>query len=663
MQLLAPAMDLNAEQRRAVRFSVALEGGCLNGPLLVLAGAGSGKTSVIAHRVARLVESGADRNRILLLTFTRLAAAEMTQRVAGLINEPSRRGPRGPIDVLPWAGTFHAIGRRLLRLHADKIDLDPSFTILDAYAARTLMGAVRKDLGFDGQHRDLLPAGDCLAIQSFKVNSRTGLTDVLERHWPDYVDRHADLDALFAAYSKAKRVQNVVDFDDLLRLWLRLMRKPKTGRRIGRLWDHILVDEFQDTNKLQAAILRRLKPDGSGLTVVGDDAQAIYGFRAADVHNILGFSDQFVPPAKVVTLVTNYRSTAAILDAANAVIDLALAGHKKRLMTPKGARTGPKPALVTVADDGAQAQFVVDKVLANRKSGMLLAEQAVLVRIGTHSTDVEAECRRRKIAFVKFGGHAFIDRDGVRDMLAVLAWAENPRDHTSAARLIGDMPGIGDKITRRFIASIEGTKIITALREFNPPTSAEAAWSDLLSLMRKLRNRETSWPEQIKAVRLWMRARAKPQGDDANASGRDIDTLLGVAERFACRQEFLANFALDPPDPEAAGAGGDRLVIATIHAVKGREFEAVFVLNVVDGALPNGRSVRDPDLVAEERRLLYVAMTRAKRLLTLLMPVASAHVQPTTRPLGNRPPVANRTRFITRDLLNLFDQQDLSQSQ
>ena len=311
----------------------------------------------------------------------------------------------------------------------------------------------------------------------------------------------------------------------------------------------------------------------------------------------------------------------------------------------------------------AQARYVLDRVLANRKAGISLADQAVLFRVGSHSADIEAECRRRKVDFIKFGGKAFLGKKHVRHVLAALAWAENPRDQTSAQHLIEAMPGIGSATAGRFLASIEGTKIITALREFKPPVSATEAWSDLRDLMRKLRKRDAPWLDQIKAVRRWMVAQVERLYDNPDACARDIDTLLGVAATFECRQEFLANFALNPHAENAGGsAETDRLVLSTLHAVKGREFEAVFVLNAIDGALPIAGAVRDPDLVAEERRLLYVAMTRAKRLLILLMPQTSAHVQPTVRPLGNRPPVVGRTRFIPNAMLDLFDQQDLSRS-
>ncbi len=650
MRLRNRQLDLNAEQRRAVRFGTS----CRSSPLLVLAGAGSGKTGVLAHRVAHLIEQGVDRNRILLLTFTRLAATEMTERVAGLIEAPSPSSKFDRGGAVPWAGTFHSIGLRLLRALADEIDLDPTFTVLDAYAARSLMGDVRDELGFAAGAPD---TAECQAIYSFKVNARSPLADVLDARCPKHVDQLAKLKKLFAAYTKAKRAQNVVDFDDLLRLWLKLLRRPKTARSIRRLWDHVLVDELQDTNRLQLEIVRRLKPDGVGLTVVGDDAQAIYGFRAADVTNILRFSEHFTEPATTVTLETNYRSTAAILDASNAVIALAPTGLNKTLRTPKDGPTGSKPALVTVADDQAQARYVVKQVLANQRAGMPLAEQAVLFRIGSHSVDIEAECRRRNVAFVKFGGNALLEKPHVRDLLALLSWAENPKDQTAARRLLCKLPDVGPATAKKFIDSVDGTKVLTALRAFKPPAAASQGWKDVLDVMRGLRKRDTPWLQQLAHATRWIEARAALDAEHGDLIRRDVKVIMGAAKTFTDRPEFLANFALDPGDADAAGKGDDRLVLSTIHAVKGKEFEAVFVINVVDGALPFAMAVRNSVLVAEERRLLYVAMTRAKHRLTLTMPRASALVRPTVAPLGRLPP-ANRSRFIPAALLALFDEQE-----
>lgn len=655
------ASILNGRQRQAVEFGITKGAKASKRPLLVLAGAGSGKTRVLAHRVAYLIENGADHDRILLLTFTRLAAAEMTQRVGTLIGSSPRPGTQDHTNKLLWAGTFHSVGLKLLRIMARDVNLRTDFTVLDASSAHDLMHAVREDLGFDKRDLGVPPASKCQDINSFRVNAQCKLEMVLQRRFSEYCNQQADLKKLFAAYNKAKIDQNVVDFDDLLRLWLKLMRRPKARKEIQKIWDHVLVDEYQDTNALQAQILKCIKLDGSGLTVVGDDFQAIYSFRAADVENIIDFPEQFDPTAKIIELPTNYRSTAAILDAANAVIVEAPTGYKKQLRTPKGGPIGPKPNLVTVADDRAQATYVVDKVLAYRDKGTPLSEQVVLFRVGDHSVEIEAECRRRDIAFVKLGGNAFVDRPHVRNTLAAFAWAENPKDKTAAMRLLTQLDGVGSATAKQYTSSIEGRKILAALRSFKPPAKAVAGWRDVLVLMTILRKRDASWRQQISAVSRWSTSRIKADDQYAAKQERDIAMLLGVAGTSEGRADFLANFAIDPPAFATAEAS-DQLVLSTIHGVKGKEFEAVFLINVVDGGLPISHALRNPALIAEERRLLYVAMTRAKRRLTLVMPNKSAYVRQRTAPLGDREPVANRSRFIKAGMLDLFKERDRSRT-
>jgi len=379
---LAP---LNAEQRSAVEHGVVTIGANVAGPLLVIAGAGSGKTNTIAHRVAHLIVNGTDPGRILLLTFSRRAAAEMERRVERIVT--AAVGPSRTVTRIGWSGTFHAVGARLLRSHANAIGLEPSFTIHDRQDSQDLMNLVRLERGLAEKDRRFPLKDTCLAIYSRAVNAGETLEAVLLKQYPWCVEWKDDLRDLFEAYVEAKQNQHVLDYDDLLLYWGELMKVPELASEVRQLFDHVLVDEYQDTNALQAAILLGLKPDGTGLTVVGDDAQAIYGFRAANVRNILDFPAQFVPPATVVTLEENYRSTQPILTASNAVIGLARERFTKNLRTHRVADA--KPALVTVADEVGQAHFIVESVLRNRESGAELKDQAVLFRASNHSAVLE----------------------------------------------------------------------------------------------------------------------------------------------------------------------------------------------------------------------------------------------------------------------------------
>ncbi|MBX3681924.1 MAG: ATP-dependent helicase, partial [Thauera sp.] len=390
-----PLAALDPAQRAAVGHGIGADGRIDAGPLLVIAGAGSGKTGTLAHRVARLVAAGADPGRILLLTFSRRAADEMGRRVRRILAQAAADRPGLARAELQWAGTFHAIGARLLRDHAGRIGLDPGFSIHDREDSADLMNLVRHELGLSATKQRFPQKGTCLAIYSAVVNTRAALAEVLQASFPWCAQWEDELKCLFRAYVEAKQAQQVLDYDDLLLYWAQMVGEAELGAEIGGLFDHVLVDEYQDTNALQAAILLAMKPDGRGLTVVGDDAQSIYAFRGATVRNILDFPAAFAPPARVVTLERNYRSTQPILDAANAVIALAAERFAKNLWSERAS--AQRPRLVTVKDEAAQADFVVDSVLARREEGLKLKQQAVLFRASAHSARLELELTRRNI--------------------------------------------------------------------------------------------------------------------------------------------------------------------------------------------------------------------------------------------------------------------------
>ncbi|MGE0803960.1 MAG: ATP-dependent helicase, partial [Burkholderiaceae bacterium] len=443
------ALDrLNDAQRRAVCFGAADVGGCFrSGPLLVIAGAGTGKTATLAHRVAYLVTQGVDPMRVLLLTFSRRAAAEMTRRAERLLMQAALAGSGVPATRLPWAGTFHSVGARLLRQFAPRIGLDATFGILDRGDAADLIDVIRHERGLSAKERRFPRKDTCLAIYSHRVNTGWPLQRVLREMYPWCAGCEDDLRGLFRDYVSRKQANGVLDYDDLLLWWQAAMNDAELARDIGARFDHVLVDEFQDTNALQAGILAALKPHGDGVTVVGDDAQSIYAFRAADVGNILDFPQRFEPAAQCITLDRNYRSVQPVLDASNALIAEAARGHRKTLHAQRG--DGARPQLVTVADERAQSDWVADRILFHREAGVPLKRQAVLFRSGHHSDALEVELARRNIPFVKHGGLRFLEAAHIKDVLSVLRWAENPRNGIAAFRALQLMSGFGPSHARR----------------------------------------------------------------------------------------------------------------------------------------------------------------------------------------------------------------------
>ncbi len=647
---------LNPEQRRAVEHGVAGRGANIGRPLLVIAGAGSGKTNTLAHRVAHLIVNGADPGRILLLTFSRRAAAEMERRVDRIVGAVLGNAAVGASSPIAWSGTFHAIGARLLRTYAGSVGLEPSFTIHDREDSGDLMNLVRHELGLSEKAQRFPLKATCLAIYSRAVNAGEPLDAVLRRQFPWCAEWQDDLRQLFAAYVAAKQRQGVLDYDDLLLYWAGLMQVPELAAEVGALFDHVLVDEYQDTNALQASILRGLKPDGAGLTVVGDDAQAIYGFRAATVRNILDFPQQFEPAAEIVRLEHNYRSTQPILSACNAVIGLAREQFTKTLRSHRTA--GEKPALVSVLDDVAQVGFVVETILESREAGTALKEQAVLFRTSHHSAMLEIELNRRNIPFVKFGGLKFIEAAHVKDMLAVLRWAENPADRVTGFRVTQLLPGLGPATAAKVLDAMAGRSPIDALATFRPPAKAAEAWRQLVALFQALQAQAAGWPAELDLVRQWYQPQLEQRYPDAVVRAGDLDQLQRIASGYPSRAKFLTDLTLDPPSATSDEAGAPRLdedflILSTIHSAKGQEWKAVFVLNVVDGCIPSDMATGSAEDIEEERRLLYVAMTRAKDHLALVLPQRFyTHAQAKR---GDRHVYAARTRFIPGAIAGQFE--------
>jgi len=628
---------LNERQREAARFGA--------GPLLIIAGAGTGKTNTLAHRVAHLILQGVAPERILLLTFTRRAALEMTRRAQRIVGETLRS------VRLPWSGTFHSIANRLIRRHSARVGLDERFSVLDRGDAADLMDVVRHELGFskvEAQGAKRFPRKDtCLAIYSHRVNTQGSLAATLASAFPWCAEWEHELKRLFGSYVEKKLSNQALDYDDLLLYWHAMVADGNLAREIGEAWDHVLVDEYQDTNLLQAEILQRLRPRGEGVTVVGDDAQAIYSFRAATVENILAFEQRYA--ANVVTLEDNYRSTQAVLDAANALMSEASRQYQKELRSRKAQ--GGKPRYVTVADDAAQAQYVVTRVLEAREQGVELKRQAVLFRSSHHSDALELELVRRNIPYVKYGGLKFLEAAHVKDALALLRWADNPKNRVAAWRALQLLPGVGPKGAERAFTGFE---------------SASYSWKALKTssagfdaLMLFLGDAGTPWPGQMQRVREWYEPHLERRYEAPEVRAGDLLQLERVATSFESREKFLTEMALDPPAATSDLAGTpyldeDYLVLSTVHSAKGQEWEAVYLLNVSDGNFPNEFATGKPEQIEEERRLLYVAMTRAKTSLDLISPL-KYYVTQQSR-LGDRHVYGAKSRFLTRKVMACFEE-------
>jgi DNA helicase-2/ATP-dependent DNA helicase PcrA len=612
---------LNDRQRDAV-----LHG---DGPLLVIAGAGSGKTRTLASRVARLVDEGVPADRILLLTFTRRAAAEMLRRSGALISDRSV----GKV----WGGTFHAVANRLLRQYGEAVGLQDGFTVIDQSDAASLFGMIRTELGYSGSKQRFPRKETIAAVYSRTVNARTPLTETIEDRFPWVLDHVDALREIFRSYTARKKEHNVVDYDDLLLYWNALLDSP-AGGTVRNLFDHVLVDEYQDTNRSQADILRSLCGVEGNLTVVGDDAQAIYSFRGATVENILEFPEEY-DTATVVTLEQNYRSTPQILNAANAVIEASPETFQKELWTERAA--GRMPNLVTCFDEAAQADLVADRVLDHREAGIPLRDQAVLFRTGHHSAGLEIELSRRNIPFVKYGGLRFLEAAHVKDLLALLRILDNPKDELAWNRVLQMIPGIGPATSLKIAnyldaeAAEDESDRLVALTVAKFPVVAEARkpMEELQNALRDCRGEDGIGPgpsQQVERLIPFCALVFERSYDDSGARLADLGQLAALASEYATRSRFLTEITLDPPASTSDLAGpphldDDYLILSTIHSAKGGEWRAVFVIHAADGNIPSDMAISDPGGLEEERRLLYVALTRAQDHLHVTVPQRFYH--------------------------------------
>ncbi|HET6882944.1 MAG TPA: ATP-dependent helicase, partial [Pirellulales bacterium] len=600
-----------------------------------------------------------DPGRIMLLTFTRRAAAEMLRRVDGLagqLDERMKSRVSSAVSKRLWGGTFHSVATRLLRIYGKSIGLDPGFTIHDRGDSEDLLDVVRTELGLAKTNKRFPKKGTCLAIYSNCVNARRPLEEVLADTHPWCSEYADDLKRLCRAYVDRKEAAAVLDYDDLLLFWRGLLADDAAGDHLRSRFDCVLVDEYQDTNRLQAEILKLLRPDGTGLTVVGDDAQSIYSFRAATVRNILDFPRDF-PGTTIVKLEQNYRSRSPILAATNDVIAGAKDRFAKELWSDRLG--GEKPSLVACDDENEQAEFVVEQILSHREAGIDLRRQAVLFRASHHSILLEAELARRNVPFVKFGGLKFIETAHVKDFFAFLRLAENPRDVVAGTRLLMLLPGVGPKKARQLIEFLIAKRgDFGGWAEITPPAAAALHWPKLVELMRRLAAMSAGdVAAQLQLVRAFYAPLLEARYDHAAARLRDLEQLEQLAARFADRRTMLAEIALDPPTTSEDFAGEphldeDYLVLSTIHSSKGLEWDAVFVIHASDGNIPSDMATKSAEQIEEERRLFYVALTRAKDWLYVCYPQRYYHAY--RGPSSDQYGYAQLTRFLTKGIQQRF---------
>ncbi|MCY2955311.1 MAG: ATP-dependent helicase [Planctomycetota bacterium] len=649
--------SLNEQQRAAATFG--------DGPLLIIAGAGTGKTNTLAHRVAHLIATGIKPSRILLLTFTRRAAAEMLRRVDHLLaaaRAAIHDGKQSGISCRVWGGTFHAIANRLLHIHAKSLALGDNFTVVDRSDAEDLLNTVRSELGFDKAKARFPRKGTCMSIYSRCVNAQEPIENSLKAHFPWCSDYPDELKRLFKRYVDRKQEQNILDYDDLLLYWYHLMQDDNLAADLRERFDAVLVDEYQDTNSLQAQILQRLRPDGRGLTVVGDDAQSIYSFRAATVHNILGFPKTY-PAATVLKLEENYRSVQPILDAANVVIGLCPNRYNKDLFSHRLSQQ--KPRLVNLLDEDQQNDYLIKRILEHLEAGIALRKQAVLFRAAHHSDSLEVELARRNIPFVKYGGLKFLEASHVKDALAILRVADNPRDTTSAFRILQFIDGIGPAHARRAIEHLATHRYdLRSWAGYTAPAAAAGQWPDFTSLLSLLGGDRSSLslPDQIAAVRKFYTPILERRYDQAQIRKRDLEQLEQISSNFASRSAMLTELALDPPNSTQNLAGPplreeDYLILSTIHSAKGCEWDAVYVIHAADGNIPSDMAAGDDEQIEEERRLFYVALTRARDFLEICFPLKYYHKKWSS---SDRHSMAQLTRFLPESILDRFERVSLN---
>ena len=632
---------LNAQQLAAVTHG--------DGPLLVAAGAGTGKTRTLAYRVSYLLSNGVPPEALLLLTFTRRAAGEMLKRAQAA-------APSNVAAHRVWGGTFHGVANRILRMHGRPAGLPQDFTILDRSDTEDLLDVVRNDLSFSRAKRRFPRKSTCAEIYSRRVNGQEELEPVLKRHFPWCEEWHDELKVLFRAYVERKLKLDLLDYDDLLLYWDLLLQDEELAGAIGGRFEHILVDEYQDTNRMQASILSGMRRDIRNITVVGDDAQSIYSFRSATVQNMLEFPDRF-PGATIVRIEENYRSAQPILQTANRVITQTSQGYSKTLWSRR--RNGQRPRLVTCADESQQDEAVISSVLEHREQGIPLRNQAVLFRAASHSSSLELALSRKNIPFRKYGGLRFLEAAHIKDLIGFLRVAANPRDEVAWFRVLQLLSGVGPGTASSAIKHLAQNGFApSSLAAFRFPPAAREEAGGLIELLSDPAVGDRGGPSvQIERIRSFYAPLLERNHENPKARIADIDHLAQLAVGVTSTSEFLADLVLDPPMSTGDLAGPpvldeDWLVLSTIHSAKGLEWDVVYLIHAADGCLPSDMATGSREEIDEEVRLTYVATTRARDFLYVLWPMRYFH-KPAL--VSDNHSYAQRSRFLTEEVVETME--------
>ncbi len=588
------------------------------GPTLVIAGAGTGKTRVLVHRVAYLVKRGVRPPTILLLTFTRRAASEMLRRASALVDRP--------LDEVA-GGTFHSFANTLLRRHGKLLGLPPNFTILDAGDSSDIIGHIRTGLGVGGRGHRFPQRRTCQAIISAAINRSIELGEAVLERWPHFASHIDDLQRIYEGYRDFKIQRGLVDYDDLL-LYARdlLDREPEVRDEIGRRYQHILVDEYQDTNRIQGDMVSLLGQSHRNVMVVGDDAQSIYRFRGATIDNIFDFPKLFSDSHRI-TLEQNYRSTQPILDVANEILSRANHGYEKNLFSSIGG--DERPRLIACENEAVQTRWIADRILELREEGLPLGGIAVLFRSSFHAFDLELELGRRQIPFVKYGGFKFMETAHVKDIVAHLRILDNPKDAISWTRVLTLLPGIG-QVTAHRIASSLNDKNPFDLSNLKVQERSKSALDRLSGLLRGFRETFPGPAQAIEDLIEYYEPLLTEKYDDHPKRRAELEHVAVLAAKHKTLRSLLDDFAIEPPNrstdkgaPALDSDGESKLVLSTIHSSKGLEWDAVFVIWVVEGRFPTFQAMDREEDLEEERRLIYVAATRAREELTFTYPSGS----------------------------------------
>lgn len=583
------------------------------GPVLVIAGAGSGKTRTIVYRVAWLIDGGVDPHSILLLTFTRKAAMEMLNRASTLLD--------GRASMV-FGGTFHSVGHSLLRKYAESIQLDRSFSIMDQRDILDAIEQSRKNITPPVSDLKSFPKAKTIyEILSRSVGASRDIETVVKDRYPHFEEYVPEIIKISDGYNDIKVKNNLLDYDDLLTQSVRLLEgNEELRRRISSNWQYLLVDEYQDTNRLQARMVRLIASDHNNVMAVGDDSQSIYSFRGANFQNIIEFPNIF-PGTRVIKLEENYRSTQSILNVTNQIIDHASFGYRKRLFTRQNS--GPLPFLIRPGSEQDQSRIVARLILDSVKYGGNLNDIAVLFRAGFHSFELEAELARNSIPFAKYGGFKFVESQHIKDALAYLKVANNPRDLVSWVRLLKMIPGVGDKTAlkiSRGIADDYSANNLETLSRKNKKQHEQL--SQLFDIFSQLRNAESSLLDKLELVIRSYLPYLQTHFDNFPKRLKDLEQLASMTGSYSTLSEFLAEVALEPPDADHSEFvdSSQRVTLSTIHSAKGLEWETVVIIWATEGRIPSPMAFNSPDDLEEERRLIYVATTRAKRNLVIIAP-------------------------------------------